>query len=101
MTHERELRPYVGLNPTIPLILAGWRILPPVSVPRAAGTSHAATAAAEPDEEPPGILAGSHGFLAGQKALFSPLHPIAYSSIFVFQKPTKPAAFIRAVTVDS
>ena len=33
---------------------AGWRIDPPVSVPRASGTSRAATAAADPPDEPPG-----------------------------------------------
>ena len=33
---------------------AGWRIEPPVSVPVAAGTSRAATAAADPPELPPG-----------------------------------------------
>jgi len=46
MTPYREFRAYHGLNPTIPHILAGWRIEPPVSVQRAAGTSPAATAAA-------------------------------------------------------
>jgi hypothetical protein len=33
---------------------AGWRIEPPVSVPVAAGARRAATAAAEPPDEPPG-----------------------------------------------
>jgi|GEM_PF-595118 len=101
MTPYREFRPYHGLNPTIPHILAGWRIEPPVSVQRAAGTSPAATAAAEPDDEPPGIRVISHGFLAGPNPLFSPLHPMANSSIFVFQKEMNPACFILSVTVDS
>ena len=34
-------------------------------VPMAAGTMRAATAAAEPDEEPPGVRAGSNGFVVG------------------------------------
>src|SRR5256885_16731543 len=35
---------------------------PPVWLPRASGTMPAATAAAEPLEEPPGVCAGSYGF---------------------------------------
>ena len=46
---------------------AGWRIDPPVSVPVAAGTSRAATTAAEPPELPPGTRVGSQGFLTGPK----------------------------------
>jgi hypothetical protein len=94
-------RPYEGLNPTIPHILAGWRILHPVSVPSAAGTIPAATATADPDEDPPGIRDISHGFLDGHVLLFSPLPHIAYSSIFVFQNATYPDVFILSVTVDS
>jgi hypothetical protein len=40
--------------PVMPQKLAGWRIEPPVSVPVAAGSRRAATAAAEPPDEPPG-----------------------------------------------
>jgi hypothetical protein len=40
-------------------------IEPPTCVPSAAGTMRAAIAAAEPDEEPPGVRAGSHGFVVG------------------------------------
>ena len=40
--------------PTIPQNAAGWRIEPPVSVPIAPRQRPAATAAAEPPEEPPG-----------------------------------------------
>ena len=57
--------------PVMPVKLAGWRIEPPVSVPVAAGTSRAATAAAEPPEEPPGTRLSSHGFRTGRKAEFS------------------------------
>jgi hypothetical protein len=82
-------------------MLAGCLIDPPVSVPSAAGTSHAATATADPDDEPPGIRLGSQGFFVGAKALFSPLPPIAYSSIFVFPNEMNPDFFRRSVTVDS
>ena len=40
--------------PTVPVKAAGWRIEPPVSVAVAPAHSSAATAAAEPPEEPPG-----------------------------------------------
>ena len=47
--------------PVTPQKLAGWRIEPPVSVPVAAGSRRAATAAAEPPDEPPGTRVVSHG----------------------------------------
>ena len=52
--------------PVMPVKLAGWRIEPPVSVPVAAGTRRAATAAAEPPDEPPGTRVVSHGFATGR-----------------------------------
>ncbi len=51
--------------PVIPHRAAGWRIDPPVSVPVAAGTRRAATAAADPPEDPPGTRAVSQGFFTG------------------------------------
>ncbi len=45
--------------PTIPVKAAGWRMEPPVSVPVAARQRSAATALAEPPEEPPGVSAVS------------------------------------------
>ena len=47
--------------PTMPQSAAGWRMEPPVSLPRAQSASPAATAAAEPPLEPPGTVARSHG----------------------------------------
>src|SRR5208282_1783220 len=41
--------------PVVPVKAAGWRIEPPVSVAVAPRQSSAATAAAEPPEEPPGV----------------------------------------------
>ena len=49
----------------MPVIAAGWRIEPPVSVPSAHGALPAATAAALPPLDPPGIRARSHGFSVG------------------------------------
>ena len=54
-----------GLMPVMPVSDAGWRIEPPVSVPVATGTRRAATAAAEPPDEPPGTREVSHGLWAG------------------------------------
>ena len=48
-------RPWVGLSPTMPHMDAGMRIEPPWSPPIAISTSPAATAAPEPDEEPPEV----------------------------------------------
>ena len=48
--------------PVMPQKEAGWRIEPPVSVPVAATTKPAATAQAEPPEEPPGTISVFHGF---------------------------------------
>lgn len=69
------------MNPTIPQRLAGVRTDPPVSVPRLAGANHAATATADPELDPPGTLSVAQGFLAGPYAQFSPLDPMANSSI--------------------
>jgi hypothetical protein len=51
--------------PVMPHNAAGWRMEPPVSVPVAPGVSRAATAAADPPEEPPGTIARSQGLRTG------------------------------------
>src|SRR5204862_2719297 len=73
----RETPPYVGFTPTVPVTAPGWRIEPPVSVPIARGASYAATAAALPPPEPPGIRSRSHGLWLGPYALCSVDEPIA------------------------
>src|SRR3954467_9534954 len=78
----RDTRPYVGFNPTQPHNAAGCRIDPPVSEPSVAMHSSAATAAAEPPEDPPGIRSKSHGLRVVKKAEFSVELPIANSSMF-------------------
>ena len=65
------MRPWVTLSPKHPHNAAGTRTEPPVSVPTATGVIPAATAAAEPPEEPPGEVARSHGFRTGPKWGFS------------------------------
>src|SRR6185436_1987067 len=57
--------PKLDLKPITPQKLAGRRIEPPTCVPSATGTIPAATAAAEPLDEPPGVRAGSSGLRVG------------------------------------
>src|SRR5688572_4589111 len=85
----------------MPQSAAGWRTEPPVSEPRASGARPAATAAADPPEEPPGTRVGSQGLRVGPKAEFSVEEPKANSSRLVFPRITAPAARRRAVTVAS
>src|SRR5437870_1788154 len=59
------ITPQLGLNPTQPHSAAGIRTLPAVSVPSASGTMPAATAAAEPPDEPPDVSSGFQGFCTG------------------------------------
>ena len=89
----------MGFSPTIPQSEAGWRIEPPVSVPIDQGAVPAATAAAEPPEEPPGTRSGSHGFRTGPKPEFSVDEPIANSSWLVLPSTGAPAARSRATAV--
>ena len=51
----------------MPQSAAGCLIEPPVSVPVARGTRPAATADADPPDEPPGTRDVSHGFLQAPK----------------------------------
>ncbi len=88
--------PNAGLSPTTPQCAAGVRTLQPVSVPSASGTYPAATAAAEPDDEPPVIRVGSCGLRAGPVAETSPVGPCANSWVCSFATTTAPAARNRA-----
>src|SRR5581483_4335630 len=98
---NRLTRPYVGFTPTTPQNAAGCRTDPPVSDPSAIGTTPAATAAADPPDEPPGTRVQSTGFNVGPNALCSVDDPIANSSMFVLQAMTAPAARSRVTTVAS
>src|SRR5881409_1333131 len=79
----RDVPPYVGFAPTVPVTAPGWRIEPPVSEPTASGAMKAATAAAEPPPEPPGMRSRSHGLRVGPYAECSVEDPIANSSMLV------------------
>ena len=82
--------------PTTPESDAGWRMLPPVSVPSAKYISPPATPAAEPPDEPPGTVDSSQGLWTGPYALFSLLEPMANSSQLVLPISTAPAADSRS-----
>src|ERR1043165_4606395 len=87
--------------PTMPQQAAGWRSEPPVSVPSAAMHWPAATAAAEPPEEPPGTRSMFQGLRVTPKAEFSVEEPIANSSMLVLPTIIAPAAFSLATAVPS
>ena len=59
ITPASVMRPWLGRIPKRPHRLAGMRIEPPVSLPSAKSTSLPATAAAEPEDEPPGMRPGA------------------------------------------
>ena len=61
--------PDPGLMPNSPHAAAGMRTEPRPSVPCATGTSAAATAAADPPDEPPGVRRRSHGLRVMPNAL--------------------------------
>src|SRR5450759_729447 len=74
---------------------------PPVSEPSATGANPAATAAAEPPEDPPGTRLVSWGFGVGPKAELSVYEPMANSSVLVLPTMTAPASTNRVTTVAS
>src|SRR3712207_9466246 len=67
----------------------------------ASGASNAASAAADPPPEPPGMRSRSHGLRVGPKAEFSVEEPMANSSMFVLPRMTMPASRSLRVTVAS
>ncbi len=96
-----EMRPRAGLSPTSPQQAAGIRIEPPPSLPCATGTIPAATAAAEPPEEPPGVRSRSQGLRVGPKMRASVVGRIPYSGSVVEPTITNPASRRRRVTLWS
>ena len=73
---------------------------PPPSLAPAHGTIPAATAAAAPPEEPPGVWSVSHGLRAGPYSSGSVMMPFApISGVLVLPKMTSPASSQRCTTV--
>src|SRR5205807_3402065 len=92
--------------PTVAVNAAGWRIEPPGSVAVAPMQSSAATADADPPEEPPGtsvVLDPSrrHGLTTGPKHEVSFDEPIANSSLLSLPSITAPSRQSCDVIVDS
>src|SRR5262245_49249365 len=87
--------------PTTPQNVAGLRIDPDVSPPVATVSSPAASAAADPLLEPPGVRDKFHGFAASGNAPPSPALPNENSGSFIFPTGTAPACFSFVTTVAS
>ena len=94
-------RPKCALMPKRPQNDDGIRIDPPPSVPSANGISPAATLAAAPAEEPPVVLARSHGFRVSPVSglLLDPLQP--NSVVVVLPMIAAPCAFTRSDAGES
>ena len=90
--------PRLALRPNSPHAEAGIRIEPPPSLAAAHGTMPAATAAAEPPEEPPGVWSVSQGLRVGPYRCGSvtPLAP--NSGLLVLPNTTRPASTQRRTT---
>ena len=78
-TPSRLTRPKVGFSPAIPQQAAGTRTDPPVSVPKAISARPAATADAEPLDEPPGTRSGAIGLTGVPVQSLMPVTPKASS----------------------
>src|SRR5512139_3026365 len=90
-----------GLRPTSPQHAAGMRIDPPPSDPVASGTSPAATAAAEPPDDPPGERASDHGLRVEPNVslVVSAFQPS--SGVLVLPTTMQPAARRRSTSGES
>src|SRR3954469_20102735 len=85
------MRPRLGLRPRSPVHAAGMRTGPPPSLPWATETRPAATAAADPPEDPPGVRSRFHGLRVGPVWRGSVVGRIANSDRFATPIPTNPA----------
>ena len=87
----RDTRPRLGLRPKTPQHDAGMRIEPAPSPPLAAGTMPAATAAAEPPEDPPTVRSRSQGFSVGPNRTGSVVEWLPNSGVLVRPTMRRPA----------
>src|SRR5262249_58353807 len=93
-----ETRPRAGWSPKRPQHEEGMRIDPPPSLPCAIGARPAATAAAAPPLEPPGVRAVSHGLRQSPFSSDSVIPIVPNSGVFVLPMIVKPAARILRTT---
>src|SRR5215471_5378620 len=89
------IRPCEGFSPTTPQYPAGRKVEPTVCDPSASGVMRAATEAADPLEEPPGVCSAFHGF----RVLLGSMN--AKAVVVTLPSRTAPAARKRAVAVAS
>ena len=89
------------MRPNRPQQAAGIRIDPAPSAASAAGTSPAATAAAEPPLEPPGVRSVSHGLRVTPHVIDSVNGHRPSSGIVVLPMTIAPAARSRRTTSES
>src|SRR5215218_2394311 len=85
------IRPGVGRIDATSQKLAGVRTEPPKSVPCASGTKPAATATAEPPDEPPEVSATSNGLRVGPHRRLVHTAPKPNSGVLVLPMITAPA----------
>ena len=94
ITPSNGSSPKLGLKPQMPQKEAGRSTEPSVCVPRANGTMPAATAAAEPEELPPGVCPGNRGLhvAAGSKEAKAVVRVLPSSTAPVRRRPVTTAA---------
>ena len=103
---SRGIVPTVGFIPTQPFKEAGQIIDPSVSLPTAYRVSFAATAAPEPEDEPPALCLWIQGFAVKPPTADQPLVDLgermfAHSERFVAPRMIAPASRSRATRVES
>src|SRR5690349_11531160 len=98
-TGPAGIKPREALSPNSPHAEAGIRIEPPPSLAPAHGTMPAATAAAAPPEDPPGVCSVFHGLRAGPNNSGSVIPLAPNSGVLVLPKMTSPASSHRCTTV--
>ena len=96
-----DTRPRAGLSPNSPQHEAGMRIEPAPSEPNAAPTRPAATAAAEPPLDPPGVCPSDHGLRVVPNASVSVNGCAVSSGTWVLPMTIAPAARSRRTTSAS
>ena len=77
------------------------RIEPPASVPTAVAPKPAATAAAAPPEEPPGVLSRFHGLRVTPVSGLMVTGPVPYSGTVFLPRMTAPPSRSRATAAQS
>ena len=87
--------PSVGFRPTMLPKAAGTRPEPAVSVPMAKRTIPAATAQAEPEDDPPGTRSGSNRLRGTPYGERVPTRPVANWSRLVLPSNSAPASSSR------